>query len=163
SFGAYELLEEVGTGGMGVVFRAKHKSLGTIVALKTIREAKSATSWGSKRFSKEAEAAAQLDHPNIFPLYKFGEHDGQLFFTMAFVDGEGLDARLRRGPLDNRQAAMVVRKVAEGVDYAHRKGVVHRDLKPANVLLDNEGGVKVTDFGIARRLTVDEPDEPDAV
>src|SRR5262245_59834225 len=137
SFGDYELLEEVGSGGMGVVYRAKEKSLGRIVALKTIRDAASATAWDAKRFSKEAAAAAHLDHPNIVPVLGFGECDGQLYFTMAFVEGEGLDARLRRGPLDNRQAATVVRKVADAVDHAHKKGVIHRDLKPANVLLDN--------------------------
>src|SRR5260221_13365807 len=84
-----------------------------------------------------------------------------MYSRMACVDAEGLDARLRRGPLDTRHAAAVVRKVPEAVEFAHQKGVVHRDLKPANVLLDREGGVKVTDFGIARRLTVDDSDEPD--
>jgi hypothetical protein len=161
SFGGYELLEEVGSGGMGVVYKAKHKSLGTIVALKTIRDAATATDWDAQRFRKEALAAAHLDHPNIVPVKEFGDVDGQMYFTMAFVDGDGLDARLRQGPLDNRHAAAVVRKVAEAVAYAHEMGVVHRDLKPANVMLDREGTVKVTDFGIARRLTVDDSDAPD--
>ena len=162
SFGDYELLGEIGAGGMGRVYKARQKSLDRIVALKTILSREIATPAVVQRFRKEAAAAAVLDHPDIVPVYEFGEHDGQLFFTMTLVEGQGLDERLRQGPLSGRQAALVVQKVAEAVGYAHRKGVVHRDLKPANVLLDHNGGVKVTDFGIARRLNArDEEPEPD--
>ena len=114
-----------------------------------------------QRFRKEAEAAAQLEHPGIVPVYKLEEADGQSFFTMALVEGRGLDTRLRQGPLDNRRAALVVQRTAEALAHAHKKGVVHRDVKPSNILVDREGGVKVTDFGLARRLDVKDLDTLD--
>jgi hypothetical protein len=160
-FGDFELLEEIGSGGMGRVFKAKQKSQGRIVALKTILPRDAASTDAMARLRKEAEAAAQLDHPGIVPVYEFGECNGQWYFTMPLIDGQGLDERLRRGPLDNRMAASIVQKVADAVAHAHEKGVVHRDLKPANVLLDRDGGVKVTDFGIARRLKIEEGEEPE--
>ncbi|MFL5338656.1 MAG: serine/threonine-protein kinase [Gemmataceae bacterium] len=152
SFADYELLAEIGSGGMGRVYKARQKSLDRVVALKTILSREIATATVVQRFRKEAEAAGRLDHPGIVPVYESGEHEGQLYFTMALVEGQGLDERLRQGPLDGRQAALVVQRVAEAVGYAHRQGVIHRDLKPANVLLGHDGAVKVTDFGIARRL-----------
>lgn len=159
SFGDYEIISELGSGGMGRVFKAKQKSLGREVALKTLRSRDFSDSGLVQRLYQEAEAAAQLDHPGIVPVYAFGAEDGAFFFTMALIDGHGLDERLRRGPLDNRTAAVVVQQVAEAVAYAHRKGVVHRDLKPANILLDRNGAVKITDFGIARRLNINDLDE----
>jgi len=159
SFGDYEIISELGSGGMGRVFKAKQKSLGREVALKTLRSRYFSDPGLVQRLHKEAEAAAQLDHPGIVPVYAFGAEDGAFFFTMALIDGHGLDERLRHGPLDNRTAAIVVEQVAEAVAYAHRKGVVHRDLKPANILLDRSGVVKITDFGIARRLNIKDLDE----
>jgi tRNA A-37 threonylcarbamoyl transferase component Bud32 len=158
-FGDYELLQEIGAGGMGRVYKAKQRSLDRIVALKTLRSRYLTDPRLVQRLQKEAEAAAQLDHPGIVPVYAFGAEQGQFFFTMALVEGCGLDERLRQGPLDSRTAAHVVQQVAEAIAYAHRKGVVHRDLKPANILLDKSGVPKITDFGIARRLNVKDLEE----
>lgn len=154
SFGDYELLGEIGAGGMGRVFKARQRSLDRVVALKTLRSRDFNDPALVQRFHKEAEAAAQLHHPTIVPVYEFAIAEGQFYFTMLLVDGIGLDERLRQGPLDNRTAASIVQQVAEAVAYAHRKGVVHRDLKPANILLDRDGSPKITDFGIARRLNI---------
>src|SRR5262245_44770027 len=158
SLGDYELLAEVGRGGMGRVYKARQRSLDRVVALKTII-AELATPALIERFRKEAQAAGQLNHPGIVPVYAIDEHAGQHFFTMAFVEGRSLEHRLKQGPLDNRMAALVVQRVAEAVQHAHVNGVVHRDLKPGNVLLGHDGSVKVTDFGLARRLSVKSDDE----
>ena len=163
AFDDYELIAEIGAGGMGRVYKARQKSMDRIVALKTILSRHAATPAVAQRFRKEAAAAGRLDHPGIVPVYGFGEQDGQLYFTMAFVDGQGLDERLRQGPLDSRQAAHVVQKVAEAVGHAHRKGLIHRDLKPGNVLLGRDGSVKVTDFGIARYVNAKEIEDSDPV
>lgn len=160
TLGDFELLAEVGRGGMGRVYKARQRNPSRIVALKTILSRGPARPALIERFKKEAEAAAQLDnHPSIVPIYEFKEHAGVHFFTMAFVDGKSLENRLERGPLDNRMAALVAEKVAEAVSFAHSKGVIHRDLKPGNVLLGRDGGVKVTDFGLARRFTVETGDD----
>ena len=108
-----------------------------------------------KRFYLEAEAAANLDHPGIVPIYEIGEHEGQHFFSMGFVEGTSLAAKVADGPLPPREAATLIVKVAEAVQFAHEKGVIHRDLKPANVLLDAQGQPKVTDFGLAKKLQAD--------
>jgi serine/threonine protein kinase len=152
SLGDYELLEEIGAGGMGRVWRARQRSRGRVVALKTLLPRYSAIPGLVQRFRKEAEAAGQLDHPGIVPVWGIDEADGQTFFTMPLVHGHGLDERLHQGPLDNRRAAFIVQRVAEAVAYAHRRNFIHRDLKPGNILVDRDGGVKVTDFGLARRL-----------
>ncbi|MCO6458140.1 MAG: protein kinase [Pirellulaceae bacterium] len=151
----YELLEQIGRGGMGVVFKARQISLNRIVALKMIKSGEFADESEIQRFRAEAEAAANLDHPGIVPVYKVSQSKGRHFFSMGFVDGPSLGDRLREGPLEPRQAAELTRRVAEAVDYAHRQHIVHRDLKPGNVLIDRAGRPQITDFGLAKRLNTD--------
>eukprot|EP00913_Durusdinium_trenchii_P005667 g5285.t1 len=154
-FGDYELIEEIARGGMGIVFKATQISLNRVVALKTIKSGELAGKAEMQRFRAEAEAAAGLDHPNIVPIYEVGEQNGQQFFSMGFVDGQGLDARLKAGPLPPREAVELIRTISEAVQYAHDNGVIHRDLKPANVLIDSDGKPRITDFGLAKNIATD--------
>ena len=154
-FGDYELLSEIARGGMGVVYKARQVNLNRIVALKMILAGQLASDEDVKRFYTEAEAAANLDHPGIVPIFEIGEHDGQHYFSMGFIEGHSLADRVKDGPLPPTDAASIVRKISEAIAYAHEKGVIHRDLKPANVLMDVSGEPKVTDFGLARKLEQD--------
>jgi len=150
AFGDYELLEEIGRGGQGIVYRARQKSLNRTVALKVIGLGTWATEAHVKRFRREAEAAASLEHSGIVPIHEVGERDGQCYFSMKFVEGGQLDKVVRHTPMSIRQAVELVARVARTVHYAHEHGILHRDIKPGNILLDQNGEPHLTDFGLAR-------------
>ncbi len=154
-FGDYELLERIACGGMGMVYKARQKSLNRIVALKMILTGQFASEDEVQRFYREAEAAAHLDHPGIVPVFDVGSYEDQHFFSMGFVEGESLAAKLKDGPLPPRVAAMYVKKISAAAQFAHEHGIVHRDLKPGNVLLDKTGEPRITDFGLAKRVEAD--------
>jgi WD40 repeat protein len=148
----YEILGELGRGGMGVVYKARHLRLDRVVALKMILSGAHAGALELGRFRTEAEAVARLTHPGIVAIYEVGEHEGRPWFALEFVDGGSLSARCTGTPLPPAEAAVLVEKLADAMAHAHARGVVHRDLKPANVLLTRAGEPKVTDFGLARKL-----------
>jgi outer membrane protein assembly factor BamB len=151
-FGDYELLEEIARGGMGVVYKARQVSLDRIVALKMILAGNLAGEADVQRFRQEAQTAARLQHPGIVALHEVGEHEGQHFFSMDFIDGKTLADMVREHPLPAQQAIRYLRLVAEAVHFAHEQGVLHRDLKPSNVLVDCFDVPRVTDFGLAKNV-----------
>src|SRR5438876_4144454 len=151
-FGDYELLEEIGRGGQGVVYRARQKSLNRIVALKVIGLAHWATEAHVKRFRMEAEAAAHLDDPRIVPIYEIGERDGACYFSMKFIEGGQLDTITASEVMPLRKAAELMAKLARTVHYAHEHGILHRDIKPGNIMVDRKGEPHLTDFGLARLM-----------
>jgi serine/threonine protein kinase len=154
-FGDYVLLEELGRGGMGVVYKALQKSLHRTVALKMVRDGARTAEESKKRLEIEARAAAALDHPNIVPVYEVREHAGFRYFTMAFVEGETLAARVPAQGLPVAEAVGIVRVVAEAIEHVHELGFIHRDLKPSNILIDRTGRVRVSDFGLAKHCADD--------
>jgi tetratricopeptide (TPR) repeat protein/tRNA A-37 threonylcarbamoyl transferase component Bud32 len=156
SVGDYELLGEVARGGMGVVYRARDRRLNRIVALKMIGEGKQGRPDQRARFLIEAEAVARLRHPNIVQIYDFGEADGRPFVTLEWLEGGSLADRLKGTTLPGRAAAELVATLATAMHAAHQAGIVHRDLKPSNVLFDGDGVPKIADFGLAKRLEVDD-------
>jgi len=149
-FGDYELLEEMGRGGQGIVYRARQKSLNRNVALKIVGLGQWATQRHLKRFHLEAEAAASLDHPCIVPIYEIGERDGSCYFSMKLIEGEPLDKVSESERMSPRQATEVIARLARTLHYAHERGVLHRDIKPGNILIDRKGDPHLTDFGLAR-------------
>jgi tRNA A-37 threonylcarbamoyl transferase component Bud32 len=153
--GRYELLEELGRGGMGVVYKARQKKLNRLVALKMILAGAHAAPAHLVRFRCEAEAVAQLQHPHIVQIYEIGETDRKPFFSLEYVDGGSLAQYLAGTPQPPPLAAQLTEKLARAVDYAHRRGIIHRDLKPANVLLTADKTPKITDFGLAKHLEGD--------
>lgn len=153
----YELLEELGRGGMGVVFKARQKSLNRYVAIKMIRAGEGSDQEGRKRFENEAQAVARLQHPNIVQIYEVGQVNGRQFLALEFVEGQSLARHLAGTPLPARQAASLVETLARAIHYAHGKQIIHRDLKPSNVLVAgalDRGQLKVTDFGLAKQMDV---------
>ena len=154
-FGDYELLEEIARGGMGVVWKARQLNLHRDVALKMIRAGALATPDEVARFLREAEAAANLQHPNIVAIHEVGEHDGQHYFSMDLVSGRDLAALITDGPLPPQRAARYVKIIAEAIHFAHQRGTLHRDLKPQNVLIDTADQPRITDFGLAKIMKDD--------
>jgi eukaryotic-like serine/threonine-protein kinase len=156
TIGEYQLRAELGRGGMGVVYQAYQASLQRTVALKMIPNAAFAAAQDLARLRAEAMAAARLSHPNIVPVYEVGEHNGQPWFSMQFIQGMTLSDRLMKGPMTPREAVALLVPIVDAIGAAHRAGVLHRDLKPSNILIATDGTPFVTDFGLAKRVNVEE-------
>lgn len=154
-FGSYRIVELIGRGGMGVVYKADQLPLNRTVALKMIRAMDSDDPQAVARFRVEAEAVARLKHANVVEIYEFGQHEGQPYFSMEFVEGESLSFRLKRGPLEEHEAARLAHTLARTVAVAHERRVLHRDLKPSNIILTPDGAPKIMDFGLAKLMDSD--------
>jgi serine/threonine-protein kinase len=154
--GNYEFTDELGHGGMGVVYRAKQTSLGRYVAVKMIIRDRLSSQADRRRFFVEAEATAKLSHPGIVPLYEVGELEGRPFYSMQLIRGTTLAKRIADGPLPQREVARLMIPICRAVDYAHRHGILHRDIKPSNILIDEHDRARLTDFGLAKQEGVHE-------
>ena len=155
TFRDYEVLETLGQGGMGVVYKTRQKRLDRIVAVKMIRPSRHGDADEVQRFYGEAKAVGQFQHPHIVGVHEVGEYDGHPFFSMDFVEGQSLAKMISQNPLPQRQAAVYVQKIAAAMQYAHDRGVLHRDIKPANILIDQHDEPRITDFGLAKRVDCD--------
>ena len=149
-FAGFELEEEIGRGGMGVVYKARQKELDRSVAVKMILDSHLASEEHVRRFHEEARAAARVEHSNIVHIHEVGQWNDQHYFVMEYIEGASLAERIASGRLDPEQAVLLVQRVARAVDHLHRQGIVHRDLKPSNILIDRDGEPHVTDFGLAK-------------
>ncbi len=159
AFAELEVLEMIGRGGMGVVYKARQKSLNRLVALKILAPERVTEAHFAERFAREAQALATLNHPNIVTVHDFGQEGGFYYLTMEFVDGVNLRQAMTAGRFTPEQALAIVPPVCEALQYAHEHGIVHRDIKPENLLMDKEGRVKIADFGIAKMLHADLSDQ----
>ena len=151
-WGEYELLEELGRGGMGIVFRAVQPGLGREVALKMILRERLTSPQDRQRFLAEASSLAKLEHPGIVPIFNVGEVEGLPFFTMQLIRGHTFASELTQGPISQRRAAELMRDISRAAHFAHQRGILHRDIKPSNILVDEAGKVKLTDFGLAKQF-----------
>src|SRR5689334_22791256 len=158
TFHGLEILELLGKGGMGVVYKARQPALDRMVALKILPQKMALDPDFQNRFIREAKALGSLNHPNIVAVYDFGAEGGLFFFAMEFVDGTNLRQILRDRKLSPEQALKIVPQLCDALDYAHTEGVVHRDIKPENILLDRKGRVKIADFGLAKLIGKTAPD-----
>src|SRR5512136_888943 len=159
TLGHYRIIEKLGAGGMGVVYRAEDKTLDRQVAIKVLPEAFTGDPERLARFEREAKLLASLNHPNIAAIHGLEEAEGKRFLVLELVEGPTLAERLHRGPLPLDDTLDVCRQMAEGLEAAHEKGIVHRDLKPANIKITPDGKVKILDFGLAKAMA----EEPSAV
>jgi len=150
--GDYDLLEEIGRGGMGLVYRARQRSLDRTVAVKVLTLGPLAGTEDIRRFRGEASAAGCLQHDDIVRIHEVGVCEGRHYIVMDHVEGEGLNDTVRAGPLEGERAARYLGQIARAIDYAHQRGIIHRDLKPSNILIDAQDRPRITDFGLAKRL-----------
>ena len=151
-FSQLEILASIGQGGMGAVYKARQKQLNRVVALKILPPDIGSEPAFAERFTREAQALAQLNHAGIVTLYEFGQADGLFYFLMEFVDGVNLRQLLKNGRVSAREALAIVPQICDALQFAHDQGIVHRDIKPENILIDRRGRVKVADFGLAKLI-----------
>ena len=150
SISGYEILQRIGEGGMATVYLARQQSMNRQVAIKVLPRHFVKDDTYMERFRREVDIVSKLEHRNIIPVYDYGEYEGQPFIVMRYMPAGSLDDILQNGPLTTDTILKIVSQIAPALDYAHNKGVLHRDLKPSNVLMDDDGGAFLTDFGIAR-------------
>jgi len=148
----YKIIEEIGAGGMGVVYKAEDTKLQRTVALKFLSEDVIREEEAKQRFIREARSASKLDHPNICTIHAVEEEDGKLFIAMAYYEGETLQEVIDKGPMKIDEALTITNKIAEGLNEAHSKGIIHRDIKPSNIMLTDRGQIKIMDFGLAKSI-----------